>query len=66
MEQALEISNIKYVNHMHLQCVHTPESATVSSKKKKKKEKKKKRKQQQQQQNTNRQLHMQTVKVHLI
>ena len=23
MEQALEISNIKYANHMHLQCVHT-------------------------------------------
>ena len=101
MEQALEISNIKYVNHMHLQCVHTcclisgydlyrqlfttkpsnfpgeggrgvgggggavsgtymyhpPESATVSSKKQKKKKQK---------QNTNTQLHMQTVKVHLI
>ena len=23
MEQALEISNIKYANNMHLQCVHT-------------------------------------------
>ena len=23
MEQALEISNIKYANHMHLQCIHT-------------------------------------------